>query len=157
PSAARRRAHAAPMPVPPPVTITLLPSRPLIAALPLRRSEGDIVADRLIPARDGCKGVAPSARSSQTGGERSKAPWGGLMFRHDECVPERMPELSRGKHRKPRQGACFMELASFLAGERWTDHPACTHPLLAALARLRTHYPSGARRVRRGQLTASVR
>jgi hypothetical protein len=28
-----------------------------------------------------------------------------------------------------------MELASFLADERWSDHPACTHPLLAALAR----------------------
>ncbi|WP_245993057.1 hypothetical protein [Xylanimonas allomyrinae] len=28
-----------------------------------------------------------------------------------------------------------MELASFLAGERWTDHPRCTHPLLAMLAR----------------------
>jgi hypothetical protein len=29
-----------------------------------------------------------------------------------------------------------MEMASFLAGERWSDHPACTHPLLAGLARL---------------------
>jgi hypothetical protein len=43
--------------------------------------------------------------------------------------------LSRGKHRNARKGACFMELASYLAGERWTDHPRCTHPLLAALAR----------------------
>ena len=29
-----------------------------------------------------------------------------------------------------------MEMASYLAGERWSDHPACTHPLLAQLARL---------------------
>jgi hypothetical protein len=28
-----------------------------------------------------------------------------------------------------------MEFASYLAGERWSDHPACTHPLLAELAR----------------------
>jgi hypothetical protein len=28
-----------------------------------------------------------------------------------------------------------MEFASFLAGERWSDHPRCTHPLLAGLAR----------------------
>lgn len=28
-----------------------------------------------------------------------------------------------------------MEFASFLAGERWSDHPACTHPLLGTLAR----------------------
>jgi hypothetical protein len=43
--------------------------------------------------------------------------------------------LGRGKHRNPRKGACFMELASFLAGERWSDHPQCTHPLIAMLAR----------------------
>jgi hypothetical protein len=46
-----------------------------------------------------------------------------------------MPVLSAGKHRNPRQGACFMEFASYLAGERWSDHPACTHPLLASVAR----------------------
>lgn len=50
-------------------------------------------------------------------------------------TPDLVPVLSRGKHRNPRKGACFMELASFLAGERWSDHPDCTHPLLAALAR----------------------
>ncbi|WP_127782993.1 hypothetical protein [Rhodococcus sp. X156] len=50
-------------------------------------------------------------------------------------LPDYVPVLSRGRHRKPSKGACFMELASFLAGERWSDHPGCTHPLLAALAR----------------------
>lgn len=50
-------------------------------------------------------------------------------------TPDVLPVLSRGKHRNPRKGACFMELASYLAGERWSDHPKCTHPLLAALAR----------------------
>ena len=49
-------------------------------------------------------------------------------------LPEGVPVLSRGRHRSPRQGACFMELASLLAGERWSDHPECTHPLLAQLA-----------------------
>ncbi len=28
-----------------------------------------------------------------------------------------------------------MEYASYLAGERFSDHPSCTHPLLASLAR----------------------
>jgi hypothetical protein len=28
-----------------------------------------------------------------------------------------------------------MEFASVLAGERWSDHPSCTHPLLGQLAR----------------------
>jgi hypothetical protein len=53
----------------------------------------------------------------------------------DLRVPASVPVLSAGKHRNPRKGACFMEFASYLAGERWSDHPACTHPLLAALAR----------------------
>jgi len=36
-----------------------------------------------------------------------------------------------------------MELASYLAGERWSDDPACTHPLLAALARDVNDYTTG--------------
>jgi hypothetical protein len=51
-------------------------------------------------------------------------------------TPDLMPVLSRGKHRTARKGACFMELASFLAGERWSDHPSCTHPLVASVARM---------------------
>lgn len=50
-------------------------------------------------------------------------------------IPEGMPKLSRGKHRSPKTGACFMEFASYLAGEPWSDHPQCTDPLLAHLAR----------------------
>jgi hypothetical protein len=50
-------------------------------------------------------------------------------------VPELVPILSSGKHRSPRKGACLMELVSLLAGERWSDHPGCTHSLLATLAR----------------------
>lgn len=51
-------------------------------------------------------------------------------------TPELLPVLSRGRHRSARRGACFMEYASVLAGERWSDHPQCTHPALASLARL---------------------
>jgi hypothetical protein len=50
--------------------------------------------------------------------------------------PNVMPILSPGRHRSPRRGACFMEFASYLAGERWSDHPACTHGTLAHLARM---------------------
>ena len=52
------------------------------------------------------------------------------------ATPTLVPMLTRGKHRSPRKGACFMEFASYLAGESWSDHPRCTHPLLAAVARL---------------------
>ncbi len=52
------------------------------------------------------------------------------------ATPTLVPMLTRGKHRSPRKGACFMEFASYLAGEQWSDHPRCTHPLLSAVARL---------------------
>jgi hypothetical protein len=57
------------------------------------------------------------------------------MFTARARSTEFLPVLSRGKHRRPRSGACLMEYASYLAGERWSDHPACTPPLLAELAR----------------------
>jgi hypothetical protein len=75
------------------------------------------------------------------------------MSGYENDPPELVPVLSRGKHRSPRRGACFMELASYLAGERWSDHPACTHPLLAALARDVNDYTSDAAR---GQLAGLI-
>ena len=58
-----------------------------------------------------------------------------LLSHTTPSTPELVPILSSGRHRSAKQGACFMEFASYLAGERWSDHPTCTHPLLAALAR----------------------
>ncbi len=49
-----------------------------------------------------------------------------------------------------------MEFASFLAGERWSDHPSCTHPLLARLARMVNDYTSDAGRQRLVHLIPSV-
>ena len=71
-------------------------------------------------------------------------------------APELVPQLSRGKHRNARKGACFMEMASYLAGERWSDHPACTHPLLAALARFVNDHTSDAERAKLIGLVPSV-
>nr|WP_246256709.1 hypothetical protein [Isoptericola halotolerans] len=64
--------------------------------------------------------------------------------------------LGRGKHRNPKKGACFMELASFLAGERWSDHPQCTHPLLAMLARAVNDLTSDQARPRLATMIPSV-
>ncbi len=49
-----------------------------------------------------------------------------------------------------------MELASYLAGERWSDHPACTHPLLAALARLVNDNTGDGQRARLVGLVPSI-
>lgn len=71
-------------------------------------------------------------------------------------VPEVVPILSRGKHRNSRKGACFMEMASYLAGERWSDHPKCTHPLLAMVARLVNDNTNDDHRSRLAELIPSV-
>jgi hypothetical protein len=78
------------------------------------------------------------------------------MSKTQPQLPDILPVLSRGKHRNPRKGACFMEMASYLAGERWSDHPACTHPLLAAIARLVNDHTSDAERPRLVELIPSV-
>jgi hypothetical protein len=70
--------------------------------------------------------------------------------------PDVMPILSPGRHRSPRRGACFMEFASYLAGERWSDHPACTHGTLAHLARLVNDRTSDAGRARLTPLIPTV-
>lgn len=49
-------------------------------------------------------------------------------------TPDGLPTLSHGAH-KPGDGkACVMEYVALLAGESWTDSPACTHPVLASAA-----------------------
>jgi hypothetical protein len=43
--------------------------------------------------------------------------------------------LAKGKHSSPEHGVCVMELASMIAGERFTDHPSSVCPVVAALLR----------------------
>jgi hypothetical protein len=49
-----------------------------------------------------------------------------------------------------------MEMASYLAGERWSDHPRCTHPLLASVARLVNDFTSDGNRPQLVELIPSV-
>jgi hypothetical protein len=44
-------------------------------------------------------------------------------------------KLSKGKHISPEDGACVMELASMLAGEPFSDHPACACPVIGSFLR----------------------
>jgi hypothetical protein len=46
-----------------------------------------------------------------------------------------LPRLEVGKHTGPEQGACLMEYVSVLAGQRFTDRPACTAGGVAVVAR----------------------
>lgn len=43
--------------------------------------------------------------------------------------------LGRGRHHCPKDGMCVMELASRLAGERFSDRPAAVCPVLAGFLR----------------------
>jgi hypothetical protein len=44
-------------------------------------------------------------------------------------------KLGRGKHSSPDHGACVMELASMLAGERFSDRPRTVCPVIGAFLR----------------------
>jgi hypothetical protein len=44
--------------------------------------------------------------------------------------------IRRGAHTSPEDGACVVELASMLAGERFSDHPRCVCPVIAGFLRV---------------------
>src|SRR5581483_11954225 len=44
-------------------------------------------------------------------------------------------KLSKGKHASPEDGACVMELASMLADEPFSDHPASVCPVIGSFLR----------------------
>jgi hypothetical protein len=74
----------------------------------------------------------------------------------DVKVPAAMPVLTRGKHRRPRHGACLMEYVSVLAGEAFTDAPDCTDPTLAAIARAVNDYSGDGQRQRLAILASDL-
>ena len=55
-------------------------------------------------------------------------------------------KLSKGKHTDPEDGACVMELASMLAGETFTDHPASVCPVIGSFLRSYNDSIDGQRR-----------
>src|SRR3954468_16190415 len=63
-------------------------------------------------------------------------------------LPTALPILAPGRHRSPRHGACLMEYTSVLAGERFSDTPHCTDPVLAAVARAVNDYSGDSSRQR---------
>jgi len=71
-------------------------------------------------------------------------------------VPGVVPILSPGRHRNPRHGACLMEYTSLLAGERFSDEPACTDRVLTALAQSVNDATSDAGRHRLAPLAAQL-
>ena len=46
-----------------------------------------------------------------------------------------LPPLSAGGHEHVDEGACFMEAVAYVAGEPWSDTPACACPVLGAFLR----------------------
>lgn len=50
-------------------------------------------------------------------------------------IPDFLPTLSSGSHSPGDGQACVMEYVSILAGECFSDHPACTDIVLASAAR----------------------
>jgi hypothetical protein len=52
-----------------------------------------------------------------------------------EAVAYQSVRIARGNHASPRDGVCVMELASMLAGERFTDRPQSVSPIVSAFMR----------------------
>ena len=77
-----------------------------------------------------------SSRAQTLPGTRPEAAYGGphVIPRRPAATPAPDP-LSR-QAPQPLHGCLLHGTGLLLAGERWSDHPACcTHPLLAAVAR----------------------
>lgn len=71
-------------------------------------------------------------------------------------IPDALPFLSPGRHRRRRHGVCLMEYTSIIAGERFSDHPPCTDPALAAVARAVNDYSSERARQRLAELASDL-
>lgn len=71
-------------------------------------------------------------------------------------VPPLQVQLGRGRHATPGDHGCLMELASVLAGETWSDHPATVHPVVAAVARVVNDWISEQDRARLQQLVPAM-
>jgi hypothetical protein len=61
-------------------------------------------------------------------------------------MPVGLPVLAAGVHRSETDGACLLEFVSVLAGEPFSVHPSCVHPVLAAIVRTADSHVSEARR-----------
>ncbi len=51
-------------------------------------------------------------------------------------VSHQTARLSRGRHQRPSDGTCVMELASMLAGEPFSDHPQTASPVIGDFLRM---------------------
>ena len=52
-----------------------------------------------------------------------------------DVISHQTVRLQKGQHSSPTEGMCVMELASVLAGERFSDHPRAVCPVIAGLLR----------------------
>jgi hypothetical protein len=53
----------------------------------------------------------------------------------DFTLLEKLGPLKNGSHSGPTEGACVMEAAAYIAGEKWSDHPECVSPVIGAFLR----------------------
>ncbi|MDQ6848326.1 MAG: hypothetical protein M3019_12230 [Candidatus Dormibacteraeota bacterium] len=65
-------------------------------------------------------------------------------------------QLQKGRHRRPDDGVCAMELVAWMSGERHTDHPLSVSPVLAAFTRSFNDALDADQRQRLGALTARM-
>jgi hypothetical protein len=64
--------------------------------------------------------------------------------------------LQKGRHRRPEDGVCAMELVAWMAGEKHSDHPRSVSPVIAAFSRSFNDALEPARRQRLALLGARM-
>ena len=95
------------------------------------------------PARSSSCRPSTSSRATAYGTHPCELGRIGGSWRDDDTRdPGRPPGALAGQAPESPQGACFMEMASVLANEPWSDRPRCTHPLLSQLAAWSTTTPA---------------
>ncbi|MBJ7595594.1 MAG: hypothetical protein JF886_12180 [Candidatus Dormibacteraeota bacterium] len=65
-------------------------------------------------------------------------------------------QLQKGRHRRPDDGVCAMELVAWMSGERHSDHPQSVSPIIAAFTRSFNDSLDAEPRQRLGALTARM-
>jgi hypothetical protein len=64
--------------------------------------------------------------------------------------------LERGRHRRPQDGVCAMELVAWMSGEKHSDHPRSASPVITALVRSLNDALDDEHRQRLGLVAARV-
>jgi hypothetical protein len=104
---------------------------------PLPRNELDTTpqAEATRNVHAGSPSFAPSPTDPPTAILAVVGPLDERALRINAALLDTLPPLRAGAHETPTDGLCVMEAVAYVAGEPWSDAPACVSPVVAAFCR----------------------